>query len=230
MTKTTVTLAIAASLAIACSRPAPSETPAAGAQPAATEAPRDAASAPAPPATPPPPPAPTFREVTVPAGTPLSVELVSRVASNTSKVEDAVSGTLSKPVVVSEATAIPAGATISGTVVEAQESGRIKGRASLALQFNRIVVRDETHQIRTSRVRVEAAQDKKQDVRRGGIGAGVGAVVGGIAGGGSGAAIGAAVGGTSAVLGTKGNEIELAAGTTVNMTLEEPMTVKVPLK
>jgi hypothetical protein len=230
MTKTPVTLAIAASLAIACSRPAPSETPAAGEQPAATQAPRDAASAPAPPATPPPPPEPTVREVTVPAGTLLTVALVSRVASDTSKVEDAISGTLSKPVVVSEATAIPAGATISGTVVEAQESGRVKGRASLALQFNRIVVRDEAHQIRTSRVRVEAAQDKKQDVRRGGIGAGVGAVVGGIAGGGSGAAIGAAVGGTTAVLATKGNEIELPAGTTVSMTLEEPIKVTVPLK
>ena len=66
-------------------------------------------------------------------------------------------------------------------------------------------------------------------MKKGGIGAGVGAIVGGIVGGGKGAAIGAGVGGAGAVLATMGKEVSLPLGTTVTTTLQEPLTVLVPL-
>jgi hypothetical protein len=232
-----------ASPAQSAESPAPPAATAAQAPPAATAAPptpstevppaRAAAAPPPAPIAPPapaPPPEPRFREVTVPAGTSLSVKVLNTLASNTSKVEDPVKGSLAKSVVVSGATAIPEGSQITGSVIEAKESGRVKGKAALAFRFDRLVVRGETHRIQTARVANQAASDKKSDVKKGGIGAGIGAVVGGIAGGGKGAAIGAVAGGAGTVMATKGNEVHLAPGTIVAVVLQDPLTVSVPIK
>ena len=176
------------------------------------------------------PPRPTFREVTVPAGTTLTIRLATPVASDTSKVEDRITGTLAKAITAEGTTAVPAGSELTGTVVAANESGRVKGRASLTLAFDRINVEGERQSIQTARIVREAAADKKSDIKKGGIGAGVGAIVGGIAGGGKGAAIGAGVGGAGTVLATKGNEVRLGPGATVTTTLEEPITVRVAIR
>jgi len=217
--------------------PPPAATAAATAAPQtpSTEVPPARAAATPPPASvappaPAPPPEPSFREVTVPAGTSLSVKVLNTLASDTSKVEDPVKGSLAKSVVVSGATAIPEGSQITGSVLEAKESGRVKGKAALAFRFDRLVVRGETHRIQTARVANEAASDKKSDVKKGGLGAGLGAVVGGIAGGGKGAAIGAVAGGAGTIMATKGNEVHLAPGTIVTVLLQDPLTVSVPIK
>ncbi|HEY7171088.1 MAG TPA: YMGG-like glycine zipper-containing protein [Vicinamibacterales bacterium] len=173
---------------------------------------------------------PQFKEVTIPAGTSLSVKLLSAVASNTSHVEDAVKGSISRAVIIDGLTAVPEGTPISGTVVEANESGRVKGRASVGIKFDRLSIRNESQKVQTAAVRREAEADKKSDVKKGGIGAGLGAVVGGVIGGGKGAAIGAVAGGTGTVLATKGGEVEVPAGTVVSVLLQEPLTVTVPLK
>jgi hypothetical protein len=197
--------------------------------PAPTSAPPSSAAA-APPPAPADPPAPKFREVTIPAGTGLSVKVLSTLASNKSQIEDPVSGALAKAVVISGRSAVPEGAELSGTVTDAKESGRVKGKASIGFRFNRIVVSGESHPIQTARVIREAEHKKGDDVKKGGLGAGLGAVVGGIAGGGSGAAIGAVAGGTGTVLATKGREIEVPPGTVVTVLLQKPLTVRVPVK
>jgi hypothetical protein len=168
--------------------------------------------------------------VTIPAGTTLTIRLATPVASDTSKVEDRVSGTLAKAIVAEGTTAVPAGSEITGSVLAANESGRVKGRASVTLAFDRLNVEGERHGIRTSRIVREATQNKGSDLKKGGLGAGVGAIVGGIAGGGKGAAIGAGVGGTGAVLATKGDEVRLGPGATLTTTLEEPLTIQVRIK
>jgi hypothetical protein len=189
-----------------------------------------AAAEPAAPAAPPAPPVPQFKDVTIPAGTTLNVKLLSNLASNTSHIEDAVKGSITRPVVVDGTTALPDGTSISGSVTQVSESGRVKGRASIGFKFDRLSVGSETHRIQTATVTREAAADKKSDVKKGGIGAGLGAVVGGVIGGGKGAAIGAVAGGAGTVMATKGDEIELPAGTVVTVHLQEPLTVTVPLK
>ena len=211
----------------------PAGAPKSPSGPAARPSPPPAEAQSTPPPAPPKPaepPAPKFREVTIPAGTSLSVTVLSSLASNTSKVEDPVKGSLAKPVVVDGATVLPAGSQLAGSVTDAKESGRVKGKASVAFQFDRVVVRGTTYQIQTARVLQEAAQDKKSDVKKGGAGAGLGAIVGGVAGGGKGAAIGAVAGGATGVLATKGKEVQLEPGTVVSVLLQEPVTVTVPVK
>ena len=225
---------------------APAATPAAGqnrpesAAPAGRTAPAPApaatppsaapATAPAAPPAPPPPPEPKFREVTIPADTLFMVSLVTPVASNKSKVEDRVKGTVAKPIIVSGTTVVPAGAELTGSVVDVKQSGRVKGRASIAIRFDRLVVRGESHRIHTAPIAVEAGSSTKSDAKKGAIGAGAGAIVGGIAGGGSGAAIGGVIGGAGTVLATKGKEVELEAGTLLSTSFLEPVKVMVPIR
>ncbi len=201
------------------SRTAPSTAPPSTAAPQSAAPAREAA-----------PDAPTSREVTIPAGTTMSVRVLSTLASNSSKVEDTVRGTLSRPVVVDGATALPSGTQVIGSVTEANESGRVKGRASLAFRFDRLELNGESMRIQTGSIRREAAADRKGDLTKGGIGAGVGAIVGGVIGGGKGAAVGAAAGGSGAVLATKGKEVEIPSGTVVTVRLQEPLTVTIPVR
>ena len=100
----------------------------------------------------------------------------------------------------------------------------------MAFRFERITFDGESHRIQAARVTREAAQNKGDDVKKGGVGAGVGAIVGGIAGGGKGAAIGAVAGGAGTVLATKGREVEIVPGTVVSVPLQSALTVRVPVK
>ena len=229
MVRPIVVLVIASVLAGACSRQGspPSGAAASASAPAPGAAPSPATGA-APNPAPSVPAAPTLRDVTIPAETPILVTLVTPIDSSTSKVEDPVRGTLAQAIVVEGTTVVPAGADVIGTVIEANKSGRVKGRASVALRFDRLTVRGESQGIQTARIAVEAASSTKSDVKKGAVGAGAGAIVGGIAGGGSGAAIGAGVGGAATVLATKGNEVKLAAGTALSTRLMQPLMVQVP--
>lgn len=218
---------------------ATSSTPRGTAAPAGSEtaaaSPKPPGAVPTPPQTQtraiePQPPEPAFREVTLPAGTALNVRLMTPLASDTSQIEDEVRGTLAKAIVRGGVTVVPEGTEVIGTVRAARRSGRVKGRASIAFQFERLIVRDESLPILTATVSREAAPDRRDDVKKGAIGGAAGAIVGGIIGGGKGAAIGAGVGGTGAVVGTRGDEVRLEPGTTVRTTLRQPVKVLVPLK
>jgi hypothetical protein len=186
-------------------------------------------------ATPAPPPAPTYREVTVPAGTVLPIELRTSVGSETSKVEDQVRGTLRRAITVNGTEVVPSGSEVLGTVTEATRSGRVKGRATVAFRFSRLDVPGDAERvsIRTASIVREAEATKKKDAAKIGGGAAAGAVIGGIIGGGDGAAKGAAIGGgagTGVVLSTRGKEVVLPAGTDVSTKLTEPLTIRVRVR
>jgi hypothetical protein len=174
-----------------------------------------------------------FKEVTIPSGTAVNLTLETAVGSDSSRIEDTVRAKVSKPIMIAGLTAVPAGSEAVGSVTGAEHSGKVKGRASLALRFNRLTVWDETQEISTARISRQAAATKRKDATKIGIGAGAGAVIGAIAGGKKGAAIGTAAGaggGTGVVLATSGEEVRLAAGTALRTTLQEPLTVRVPVE
>ncbi len=175
----------------------------------------------------------TYREVTIPAGTVLPLALDSRVASDSSRVEDPVRAHLRRAVVVNGATAIPAGSAVSGVVVDAKRSAKVKGRARVAMRFTSLHPSrgDETYAIRTGVVSRQAPGTKRKDAAKIAIPAAGGAIVGAIAGGKKGAAIGTAVGGgagTAVVLTTRGKEVRLGPGAAIAAKLLEPVTVRVP--
>ena len=178
--------------------------------------------------------APSFRELTIPAGTVLPLELKSTVASDTSNVEDPVRATLRRAVQVGGVQALPAGTAVLGHVTDASRAGRVKGRARVAFRFTEVTVPGSGREsIRTDVVAREAAASKKQDAAKIGAGAAGGAIVGGILGGGDGAAKGAAIGGaagTGVVLSTRGKEVRLGPGADLSVRLTAPLTVRVPVR
>ncbi|HYU77662.1 MAG TPA: hypothetical protein VEK56_01675 [Vicinamibacterales bacterium] len=171
--------------------------------------------------------------VTIPAGTPLTIALTSGVSSKGSSVEDAVSGTLRRPIVIRGITAIPVGAAVSGHVTDALRSGRVKGRARIGFRFTSLRAHQTRYDIRTAAITRQAPGTKKKDAIKIGAGAGAGAVVGAIAGGKKGAAIGSAVGGgagTGVVLATRGQEVGFGRGAVVTTRLTAPLTVRVRMQ
>ena len=170
------------------------------------------------------------REITIPAGTNLSLRLGSTVSSRSSRVEQPVQATLRTPIVINGVTVVPAGTAVSGYVTEARRSGHVKGRARVGVRFNTLRVDGTRYTMRTASIAREARGTKKADATKIGIGAGAGAITGAIAGGKKGAAIGTAVGGgagTGLVLATRGKEVALPRGTAVTTRLTAPLTIRV---
>jgi hypothetical protein len=181
------------------------------------------------------PRAPEYREVTIPAGTVLPIELQSAVSSDTSQPEDQVRGTLRRSVTIDGIETLPAGTAAFGHVTVAERSGRVKGRARVAFRFTRLDPPGEAERVsvQTGVVSHVAPATKKEDAAKIGGGAAGGAVIGGILGGGSGAAKGAAIGGaagTGVVLGTRGKEVRIAPGTNLSVKLTAPVTVRVLMR
>jgi hypothetical protein len=185
-----------------------------------------ATSAPAPAVT----PVAQYKEITIPSGTALALDLGTAVASDTSRVEQPVRATLRSPVTINGIVALPAGSEVTGLVSAADGAGRVKGRAHLALRFNAIRANGQSYDVKTSGFAETARATKKKDAEKIGIGAGAGAALGAILGGGSGAAKGAAIGGaggTGVVLATKGEEVRLGPGANITTRLTAPLTVRV---
>jgi hypothetical protein len=169
------------------------------------------------------------RSVIIPSGTTLHLTLNTAVASDTSQIEDAIGAELTNPLVIGGRTALPAGALVGGTVQGVDESGRVKGRARLSLDFNSITSGGRRYLMTADPYSRTASATKSEDATKIGIGAGAGAVIGGILGGKKGAAQGAAIGGgagTGVVLSTRGEEVRLARGTAVSIQLAAPLTVR----
>jgi len=170
-----------------------------------------------------------IRTLTIPDNTVLDVTLDTSHSSEDSSVEERVTGTLASPVVIDHVTAIPAGAKLTGHLTNVKDSGEIKGRAELGLQFSRLQSGSVTYDIDTRPLSWVAESTKKEDAIKIGAGAAAGAVIGAITGGKKGAAIGSAIGaggGTAVVLATEGQDIRLAAGRKLKVSLTNPLTIR----
>jgi hypothetical protein len=179
-----------------------------------------------------PAPEPAYREITLPTGTSLTIDLRTAVASDTSHVEDHVRATLRQPVMARGVEVLPAGTVLAGHVTEAERPGRVKGRARVGFRFTSLDLPGEGGRtaIRTAAIVREAQATKKQDATKIGGGAAGGAVIGAILGGAGGAAKGAAIGGaggTGVVLATRGKEVHVPAGTNLIVRLQAPVTIRV---
>jgi hypothetical protein len=174
----------------------------------------------------------TWREITVPAGTSLAILLDTPVASNTSRIEAPVAAHLSRAVVVNGVTVIPRGSRVDGVVTDATRAAKVKGRASIALQFDtlRPTGDDEHYAIETSPIARRAAATKKEDTVKILAPAVGGAIIGRIVGGRKGAAIGAGTGagaGTAVVMSTRGKEVSIGKGAALTLRLTRPLVVRV---
>jgi hypothetical protein len=172
-----------------------------------------------------------IHEVTLPAGTRLPIIMDTTVGSDISRVEQPVRAHISRAIVLDGRTVIPQGSQLNGVVTDATRSGRVKGRAHVAVRFQTLVPRgrDERYAINTGSIARSAAATKKKDALEIAGPAAGGALVGAIVGGKKGAAVGTAVGGgagTAVVLSTRGKEVRLSRGAVITLRLREPLTLR----
>lgn len=199
----------------------------AGSQPVAP-APMAATSVPQQPAPPPPPPPPP-PPIVIPAGTVLTVRTSQALSSKDSQTGQTFLASLAQPVSVKGKPALPAGSTVSGTVVNAKTKGKIKGEGQLDLALTSVSVDHHTYQIQTAVLSSTVKGKGKRTAATTGGGAAGGALIGGIAGGGKGAGIGALVGAGAGFIGgavTGNKQIEIPAESALTFTLSQPLTLK----
>jgi len=178
-----------------------------------------------PPAPPPPPPPP----LVVPAGTSLVVRMGNTIDTKSANAGDTFTGTLARSVAVGDDIAIPAGASVTGTVVESKSPGKFKGEGDLVVSLTSIDVNGIPTTIQTSNyTQTVKGKGKRSAVMTGG-GAGGGALIGGLAGGGKGALIGGLLGAGAGAAGsafTGNKDLQIPAESAVTFKLANSITVK----
>ena len=170
------------------------------------------------------PPPPVQRsEVELPAGTNLVVRMIDAVDSETARVGQSFAAALDQPVMLNGETVIPRGADVTVKLVDAKESGKLTGRAELALSLMSVRVNGRMADINTQTVNRESSSRGEKTAKVAGGTAAVDAVIGAIAGGGKGAAIGAGAGaaaGAGSQVITRGQTVRIPSETRLTFVLD----------
>jgi len=176
---------------------------------------------------------------TVPSGTRLPLILHNAVTTRNAKPGDPVYLETLFPIVIDNRILIPAGSYVQGEIQEAKRPGKVKGTGEIRLRLNSMILPNgyvvDFNAIPTnagtggneatdSEGKIHGDTDTGTDVATIAKSTGIGAAIGGIAtqsakGAGIGAGVGAAAG-LAAVLLTRGPELELPRGTTVDVVLD----------
>lgn len=170
------------------------------------------------------------KDVMIPAGAQFEVTVDETLASNSNHAGDNFAASLSQPVVEDGKTVIPAGAHVTGRVVDAKDSGRLHVPARLSVALSSVEVDGKAYNIETNSIGKTGKNHNKRNLGFIGGGAAGGALIGGLAGGGVGALIGSAVGagaGTAGAAATGKKDISLPAETHLRFHLVRSVTVSV---
>jgi len=189
-------------------------------------------------------PAAGLQTLTIPAGTKVPVALKHAISTKGTRTGDAVYAETTFPVVTDNRVLIPAGTYVQGRITEIRRGGRIKGRAQVLMHFTTLIYPSGYTVILPGAVENAPGVDKsgvkdqegtlQKDSQTGekvgtiATTAGTGAVIGGLSEGGKGALIGAGVGGavgTAIGLLTRGDDLKMDAGTTIELVVQRDIQV-----
>jgi len=195
----------------------------------------------------PPDPAKTSAEkslLTIPAGTSIPLSLKQAISTKSAKDGDPVYAETAFPFVINERVVIPAGTYIQGKIERVQRGGHIKGRAEVLIHFTSMIypsgytvllggsIENTPGAEKTSMkdsegtIRQDSDAGKKAETAAGT--AATGATIGGVTSGLKGAGIGAAAGGVAGLaigMLSRGADVRLEAGTSIQMEIQREVTV-----
>jgi type IV secretion system protein VirB10 len=184
---------------------------------------------------------------TVPAGTKVLLSLKSGVNTKTARPGDGVYLVSTFPVIVGSHVLIPSGVYVQGLIDKVERPGRLKGRAKLLMHFTTMIFPNGQvvgipgtvdnlpgsggPSVKGDEGTIEQAGNKGRDagnVAKGGMIGATGGVIGGAATGHPG--VGALGGGLAGVAGgliytllTRGDEIVIPEGTSLEMVMQRPL-------
>jgi len=180
--------------------------------------------------------------IVVPTGTTLPLVLHNAITTRNAQAGDPVYLETVFPILIDQRIVIPVGSYVQGEILEAKRPGKVKGRGEVRIRLNTIIMpngysvqfgaipsnagtggNETTDKEGNITGDTDKAGDAGTIVKGTAIGAGIGAVA---ARSGTGAGIGAGVGaaaGLAAVMLTRGPEMELPRGTTLDAVLDRPL-------
>ena len=164
------------------------------------------------------------RELRLAEGTEFLVRLDQEVSSKTARREDRIEASVADPVRAEGRVALPAGTRVRGIVKRVEPAERPSKEGRLEMEFDAVYLDRERVEM-LGRVTALGEGSIKKDAGKAGIGATLGAVLGGIFAGKEGAVAGAVLGGTGAVVGTRGEDVTLPAGSLVRVRLAKPLVL-----
>jgi len=189
---------------------------------------------------------PSLKQVTVPAGTEVLLQLRNTIDTKNAKVGDGVYCQTSFPVTVDNVMAIPGGTYVKGEIVEVHRAGKVKGTAEVRFRFTTLIFPSGAtidmpgtvhHDSGASNAsvddegKIKADSQKMKDLGTVAKGTGIGAAGGGIlTGTRTGVRAGAGLGGLAGlatVRMTRGQDVRIESGASLKMLLQAPLTVDV---
>lgn len=183
----------------------------------------------------------------IPQGAHVLLRMENSINTRTAKAGDLVYLRTAVPIAEAGSIAVPAGSYVEGVVSEAKRSGRVKGRAELAIRLDTLTLASgkvyklsphlssvdaegSGQKVVGAENAIEQDSGRLGDASRIAILAGSGGGIGGIAdrswkGAGIGAGVGSAVG-LATVLLTRGREVELRQGSTLDVVFDRPVKLE----
>jgi len=183
----------------------------------------------------------------IPQGAHVLLRMENSISTRTAKEGDFVYLRTAVPIASSGDIAVPSGSYVQGVVSLSKQSGRVKGRAQLAIRLETLTLAsgkvykfsphlssvdsgESGQKVEGSENTVEQAPGKGQDAERISILAGSGAAIGGIAdrswkGAGIGAGVGTGVGLATVML-SRGKEVNLRQGTTLDVAFDRAVALE----
>jgi hypothetical protein len=186
------------------------------------------AAAPAPPPPPAVPAPPPVRQVSIPAGTPVHIQMIDSVDSATNHAGDLFRASLAFPIVVNGETIVPTGTDVFVKLTNSTSAGRLTGRSELTLQLARLDFQGKSYALSSDDYQDVGKSRGKRTAVGAGVGAAVGAALGGIFGGGKGAVIGAGAGGGAGTAGaatTGDRQVRISSETKLDFNLQQPVDI-----
>jgi len=184
------------------------------------------------------------QDLVIPAGTKVPVALKHAISTRATREGDAVYAETTFPVVANGRVLIPAGTYVQGRISHIKQAGRIKGRAEVLMHFTTLIYPsgytvllpgsvenapgvDKTR-IKDNEGTIRADSQKGEKIATAAETAATGTVIGAASAGGRGALIGAGIGGavgTAIGMLSRGNDVKLEAGTTIEMVIQRDVPV-----
>jgi hypothetical protein len=188
------------------------------------------------------------RQITVPAGTEVLLQLKNVIDTESARVGDGVYCQTTFPVVIDNVMIIPPGSYVKGEITRVQRAGRLSGRAEILFHFDSVIfptgytvempgsihgdsgthngkVADEEGTVKTE------GHDKLKKLPDVGRDTEYGAIAGTVATGSlNGARIGGGIGavaGLATMLLTRGSDVRIEPGASLTMKLQRPLVVDV---
>jgi hypothetical protein len=165
--------------------------------------------------------------VVLPRGSVLRVRIDQAIDTRRNRAGDHFHASLTAPVLVHGKAVLPGGTEFTGHITQSDASGRLKGRALLAVTLDSFRLNGKEYRVHTGSVERLSAAHKKRNLGFIGGGTGLGAALGAIAGGGKGALIGAAAGAAAGAAGAAATgKLEVGIGAETVLTFPLRATVE----